>query len=140
MAIDIEEGLLALILSKPAVTAIAAQRVFPNQAPARELLPSVIFRRTGGGPIHTLGGVSGAKPATFQVESWSETSQDQARQLDLAVQQIAGFRGAIGLAWWFQAVLVDRDTDQDNPQIPIHAEDLGLFCSFTQYRLWYVPQ
>lgn len=137
--IDIEEALQPIIANDAGVAAIASERVFPNRLAMREEMPAVIFRRTSGGPMQTLKGVSTTKRATFQVESWSSKLQQEARQLDLAVQNaIATFGGQQAQSGWYvQSIFVDEESDQDNPQIPIHADDVGVFCSFCNVIVFY---
>jgi hypothetical protein len=138
MAVDVEEALNALILGRANVQNLVQGRVFPNRLAQGLPCPAVITRRVAGSSIKTLGGVSSVRKGIFQIESWSSVSQAEARQLDKAVQEIEGFRGPM-LDWWIQALLLNPDADQDEPQIPTHADDLGLFCStaefFCIYRL-----
>lgn len=138
MAVDVEEIFPVLLPQQADVAALANGRYFPNRIPQQENLPAVIFRRTSGGPIRTLGGRSVTRRATFQVESWSARSQEEARQLDRAVQAIECGPVQVG-PWWIQRLTVNPDTDQDNPQIPVHADDLGLFCSFSEFTVFYNP-
>lgn len=136
MAIDIEEIFPILLALQGPVVALAGSRVFPNREPIRETKPCVIFRRTGGSPVRTLEGKSAVRWATFQVESWSEVNQEQARQLDRAVQEIECGPTLVG-DWWVQKLTVNQGTDQDNPQIPINADDIGLHCSFAEFTVFY---
>jgi hypothetical protein len=138
MSVDIEEALSALQLTLAGVTAIAGQNVFPNRIPQRVEMPALITRRISGGPINGLSSALAVRKAVFQVEAWSQASQEQARQLDLAAQALNGLRGTSG-AWFIQKLLVNPDTDQDNPQIPVHADDLGSFCSFHELTVFYKP-
>lgn len=137
MAVDIEETFATLLADSAAVVAIAVDRFFPNRLPIREELPAVIWRRVSGSPMPRLNGVSKVKRAVFQFESWSATSQEEARDLDLKVQaKLDGLKGPIG-SWWIQVMKLTGDADQDNPQIPVHADDLGLFCSFCEFFVVY---
>lgn len=135
---DIEQDLNAILKADAGVAALVSARVFPNRLPQIEDLPGVITRRVSGGPMRTLAGKSSVRRARFQVESWSESSQEEARSIDRAVQTcFENFqRGRFG-SFFIQALLVDEDTDQDEPQIPTHADDLGLFCSFCEITLFY---
>lgn len=137
MSADIEEIFPLLLAEQEAVTAIVTDRFYPNRLPDREKLPAVIIRRVSGGAIGHASGYGGVSKATFQVESWSEKNQDEARELNLAVQGIKMTQaGQVG-SWWVQSLRLNPDTDQDNPQIPTHADDLGLFCSFTEFIVFY---
>jgi hypothetical protein len=138
MSIDIEEALFALQLAQAAVVAIAGQNVFPNRIPQRAEMPALITRRINGGPITGLNSTLGVRTAVFQVEAWSGASQEQARQLDLAAQGLHGFRG-LESNWFIQKLTVNPDSDQDNPQIPTHADDLGFFCSVHELTVFYKP-
>lgn len=139
MSVDVEEALNAILKANGAVVAIAGTRVFPNRLPARESMPAVITRRLSGSAVKTLRSVSSTRRAVFQVESWSAVSQEEARELDRAVQTVAASTGQESVDWWVQCIRVNDDTDQDNPQIPIHADDVGLFCSFCEIMLVYEP-
>jgi len=144
MAVDIDEALAVLIQGASAVSTIAGDRVYPNRVPQPSNVPAVIFRRLTAGSAPVIRGKSTALYATFQVESWSGASQIEARTLDLAVQGVANVNSVLvgppslpSPGWWIQALRVNTDTDQDNPQIPIHADDLGLFCSFCEMFVQY---
>lgn len=136
MAIDVEEIFPVLLGANGSVVAIAGDRFYPNRLPIREIMPAVIWRRIGGSPVRLLDGKSIVRWATFQVESWSEVSQEQARQLDRAVQEIE-CGPTLVVSWWVQKLTVNQGTDQDNPQIPIHADDIGLHCSFSEFTVFY---
>ncbi len=144
MSVDVEEALNSILKGDAATKAIVADRVFPNRIPIQESLPAVITRRTGGGPMRTLGGTSGVKRATFQIEAWTKTSQLDARELDLTAQAaIEEFSGQKTLGdWYIQSIFIDEESDQDNPQIPIQGDDLGFFCSFCNVVIFYeaIPQ
>lgn len=143
MSVDVDEALAAILLAETAVTNLVGQRVRPNRIVNRDDLEAtgdcVIFRRINGGPMRLLDrSASGVKSATFQVESWSAVSQPRARTVDLAVQEADGTRGTYA-GWFVQALRVNRDSDVDNPQIPINADEKGLFCSFCEMTLFYKP-
>lgn len=136
MAIDIEEVFPLLFAAQPNIVGLISTRAFPNRLPERLTFPCVIFKRLAGSPVRTLDGKSSVRWATFQVESWSDSSQQEARQLDGYVQAIECGAVSVG-GWWIQKLTVNQGTDQDNPQIPIHADDIGLFCSFSEFTVFY---
>jgi hypothetical protein len=138
MAVDFEEAFPTLLAAQEPVANVAGDRFFINRVPQREELPAVIVRRISGGPIRTLGGQCSVRRAMYQLESWSAKSQEEARALDRAVQEIECGGVLVG-DWWVQRLTVNADTDQDNPQIPVHADDLGLFCSFSEVTVFYKP-
>lgn len=139
MSVDVEEIFPLLLAGAPAVVAIADDRFYPNRLPAPESMPCVIFRRISGGPIPISDGESTTRKAVFQVECWSATSQEQARDLDRKAQAIKTITRRVG-DWWVQCLKVNADTDNDNPQIPINADDLGAFCSFFEATVFYQPE
>lgn len=138
MSVDIEEIFPLLLGQSYQVGLLVAERVFPNRIPQRESLPAIIYRRISGGPIRTSTKSSNVRKASFQVESWSAESQEAARVINRAVEGIETRATMVG-DWWVQSLLISPDSDQDNPQIPIHADDLGLFCSFTEFVCFYKP-
>lgn len=141
MAIDVDEVFPILLAADATVVATVVDRFYPNRIPQQGKFPAVCWRRISGGPNPKLNGQCSVKRATFQVESWSAESQEEARQLDLAVQAAIAPKLSVQIgSWWIQVIKLQLDTDQDNPQIPIDATDKGLFCSFsevfTTYRLF----
>ncbi len=135
---DFEEALSTLLINDDGVVSLVSDRVYPNRVPQREQLPAVITKRVSGGPQRTLNGIAGTKRGVFQIESWSGKSQEEARGIDLLVQAAIENFGRGRLAGWFvQALLVDEDSDSDNPQIPTHADDLGFFCSVCSITVFY---
>lgn len=138
MSVDVEEIFPLLLANNLEAVVLIGDRVFPNRIPQRDVLPAVIVRRIAGGPIHTSNGRSDVRRASFQVECWSEVSQEQARAINRAIQAIETKSERIG-DWWVQSLFINPETDQDNPQIPIHADDLGLFCAFTEFNVFFKP-
>lgn len=136
MPVDIEEAFPLLLAMQPNVVNLIGTRFYPNRLPEREICPCVIGKRLAGSPVRTLEGKSTVRWATFQIESWSATSQEEARQLDRYVQGIETGPVSVG-GWWIQKLTVNQGTDQDNPQIPINADDLGFFCSFSEFMVFY---
>lgn len=136
MSVDVEEIFPLLLAGASSVVAIAGDRCFPNRVPQTSTLPAVIWRRLNGGPVRRSDGKSNVSRATFQVESWSAASQEQARELNKAVQGIECRATHVG-DWWIQALYLSPDADADDPQIPTHADDLGLFCSVSEFTVIY---
>ena len=136
MAVDIEEIFPILLAAQAPVVALAVGRFFPNRDPQREIMPCVIWQRLGGAPVRPLEGRSATRYAIFRLESWSAVSQQQARQLSRAVQDIERGPELVG-SWWVQKLTVNQGSDQDEPQVPTHADDLGLFCSVCEFTVFY---
>lgn len=138
MSVDVEEVFPILLAQEP-VRNIVQRKIFPNRLPATQEMPCVIFRRVSGGPFRVSDGRTAVRRAVFQVESWSAENQEQARDLDRKVQDVEVIGREVG-DWWVQSFYVNEDTDQDNPQIPINADDLGAFCSFCEVSVFYQPK
>lgn len=138
MSVDVEEIFPLVFTAQPTITTIVGDRFFPNRLPIREELPCIIWRRLNGGPFRISNGRAEVRRATFQVESWSAESQQEARDIDRKVQAVEIIGQTVG-DWWVQSFFVEEDTDQDNPQIPINADDLGFFCSFCEMNVFYQP-
>lgn len=136
MAGDVDEIFPLLLAQRADVVELAAERLFPNRIPQRDSVPAVVWERTGGSPIGNSGGYSAVSWATFRLTSYSGKSQQEAAQLNLAVQGIKGGARKVG-SWWVQSLRVMNGTDQSEPREPIDGTDLPPFSASAEFTVFY---
>lgn len=94
---DIRPALRSLLLLDPIVFALVGTpaRIYPNQLPQGQRLPSVVFRRiTEFGDYH-LQGDSGLQQTGVQVDAYAPSADDAVRLADAVHDAISGFRGPV---------------------------------------------
>ena len=112
-----EADFRALLVARPALTALVAQRVALNAVPQGSPLPVVAFTAQHD-PQHTLDGNVSLYAARIEAQCWAETgatAQAVADQVQAAVEADNPRRG------W----VISRGTSYDS-QLDLHAEILTV--------------
>jgi hypothetical protein len=110
LGLPMEAAFIALILSDPAVAAIAGSRVFPMSRPQGSVLPAITSTRISGGPLYADEGEVGLEYARIQVDCWAST-YGAAKLLAQAVTgRLSGFEGTIA-GKVFQDISLDLEQD-----------------------------
>lgn len=81
---SVESDLYTLLTAAPAVTALAAQRIYPDALPEKTTYPALVFS-VDRAPIYTISGHNCGADATAEIECWAKTRSD-ANALAAAVE------------------------------------------------------
>lgn len=93
---SVETDFYALLSGSAGVTALVADRIYPDAMPEKCAYPAVVFSRAGTVPVYLISGSMAAAEINLSVGCWSET-RTQADQVADAVQAaLAGSEFVIG--------------------------------------------
>lgn len=112
-----------------AVTTLVADRIYPDIAPTKTLLPYVTFQRISTPRIRDLKGLSGLAYPRFQIDAWA-TSRLSAKEVIDAVR--AAFDGQSGNT---SGIAVKAVSIQDEAA-DIDAES-GLYRARADFYIWH---
>ena len=80
-----ETDFYALLTGSAGVTALVAQRIYPDAMPEKCAYPAVVFTRSSTEPVYLISGGMAAAEISLSVGCWAET-RTQADQVADAVQ------------------------------------------------------
>ena len=93
------EALAQRLLTAATVAALVGTRVFPSKPTQETPGDYVVYFRTGGGDVKTLGSRSGLQPHDVRVECYADTQAAADAILDAVASALCGNRAA-GIAAW----------------------------------------
>lgn len=137
MANDIGSSINTHILAQSSVTAICADRGYPENLPQGCLLPAFTYEVISDIPQHHLGGMSGPRMARLQIDSYAATRK-QANELDEAILALFAStpRGTFGGTFCNTIQGQERLSGSDQP---IDGSDAWRYIAIRDYLIWYVP-
>jgi hypothetical protein len=118
----VEEGLYAYLSTFAGLTALVADRVYPQKKPQGNSFPQVSFFLVSEPRDHTLMGATGLPTARVQLDCWGLIYPDAkavAEQVRLALD---GYRGLMGAVTVQCARVTDRHDDYLSPA---NKDDVG---------------
>ena len=106
-----EQALASVLLTNPAVAAVAGQRVYPVIAPATAALPFITWRRSSVLRQQTLSGPMGMPSVTLAIDLYAvtyEAVRDLADKVRLALD---GYGGSPSNSTVVKNVSLDNESD-----------------------------
>jgi hypothetical protein len=83
--ITVEEKLLDQLEAYEPLVAMVGGRIYPGEMPQNSPMPTIVYQRIGGTPLHSLRGFARLESATIQINTWS-TSYSNAKFVAMAVR------------------------------------------------------
>ena len=99
---EIEEALLAYLLTKAGLTALIADRIYPDEAPQNTPLPYVTYMDVSNVPVHTLTGQYEYESPMKQFTAYAATksaAKSVAKQIKLALKDYQGILSGIEIQY-----------------------------------------
>jgi hypothetical protein len=128
----LSDSLFMHLSDDDAISAIAADRIYPLLRPERDPTPALIYTQTAGVDDVTLCGQSGLSNKLFQLDSYAK-SYSLAHQLADAVKaRLAGFQGIMGdtAGTDIASIALESESDLDDPEP-------GLFRVLQIFNIWH---
>ena len=107
---NIEQTLVAYLVTVPALTALVSSRVYPLVLPQNAALPAIAYQRISGPREHSHSGPSGLAHPRIQLACWAATYAE-AKAVAAALRQ-----GIDGNRTFCQACFVESDIDDYEPE------------------------
>jgi len=137
-------ALVAYLKTKPSVTTIAGNRIYPMVLPQKETRPSLVYQvisRTGN---HHLGGAAGLPITRMQITANVTGFQTDRTAADLSDSLADGVRLAMdGFRGFWGNVEVtgcEKENEVDDFEEPIDASDQGVFRVVQVYLIFHREQ
>ena len=95
---SIEQSLVEYLEAQAPLTALVGSKIYAGIIPQGTVLPAVSFIAAGGGPTHSLSGVSGYQMRTYRFSVWTE-KEDMLTLVNIAnalENELDGYRGVMG--------------------------------------------
>jgi len=137
---NFKEALFAYLKTKPSVTTIAGNRIYPLVLPQDETRPSLVYQvisRTGN---HHLLGPAGLPQTRLQITSNAATPTLATNLADGVRLALDGFRGFWGNV---EVTGCEKENEVDDFEEPIDASDQGVFRVVQDYLIFHreaIPQ
>ena len=125
MATLVEDGLYDLLSRCARITAIVSTRIYRGAAPQSASFPFLVFMRTSGDHVQSLGGSSGLCIAGFDFHCWArayDTMASLAEAVRLHLQGLKGQHAGLDI----QGILFDSG-ETDIPQGPPESGDVWIY-------------
>lgn len=131
---DSDQAMFVRLSTTPAIAALCAARVYPNDLPQDITLPAVTYQIVSAPIESTHDEVVGQSlaHATYQIDAWATTyatAAAVARQIHLALHT---FRGAVPGTPMFQVNLCLRTSKRPNKD-----PETGLYWISQDYEIWF---
>jgi hypothetical protein len=129
MSGDMAYALRMLVTGDPAVSALIANRYYPQVFPERATLPLVVRTRISLTSLYDLAGDANVTTRRVQLDSWGRT-QDEVDTLAAALRTVlSGYRGALD-AVHITSIFLDNELDA-------YQADTRLWRSIQEYLVTY---
>jgi len=129
---DIEQALVAHLLSDEKITSIIQDRLFPLAVPQDEDVPAIVYQRISSPRTLTLTGESASNPR-IQLSCYAKTF-GQAKQMAITLyNSLDFFRGELGNKTK-SAVLMADSRDDYEPETGRYRCDVDFFIMHTKKK------
>lgn len=129
---DIEQALVAHLLSDEKITSIIQDRLFPQAVPQDEDVPAIVYQRISSPRTLTLTGESASNPR-IQLSCYAKTF-GQAKQMAITLyNSLDFFRGKLGNKTK-SAVLMEDSRDDYEPETGRYRCDVDFFIMHTKKK------
>jgi hypothetical protein len=129
-----ETGLYSYLISKTAITALVATRIYPLIAPEGAAYPFLIYQRISTQHEHNMAGSSGLATATVQLDAYSDTYAE-AKSIGNAIRTaLDGYRGSMGGTFVSRCHIGD---ERDLLDITNVADEFGSFRWSADFKIAY---
>lgn len=129
---DIEQALVAHLLSDEKITSIIQDRLFPLAVPQDEDVPAIVYQRISSPRTLTLTGESASNPR-IQLSCYAKTF-GQAKQMAITLyNSLDFFRGKLGNKTK-SAVLMEDSRDDYEPETGRYRCDVDFFIMHTKKK------
>jgi hypothetical protein len=136
VANDIGASINTHLLAQTGVTAICAQRGYPDVLPKDCLLPAFTYEVISEQPSHHMGGVSGLRESRIQIDSYADTRK-QANELDEAILAAIDMqRGTLGGTFCNTIQAQERLSGTD---AAVDGSDRWRYVTIRDYLVFYIP-
>lgn len=133
----IVETIVHVLLATPEVTAIVADRIFPDRLPDGSDFPLIVVQKVSGNGQYTMDGDAGIEDARVQIDSYSTVGSAAAVALKTAVRKkLSGLRNwrQSGAPCAIEAVFVINDAA--GPALETERPGPRLWRRMLDVRVW----
>lgn len=127
----LETGLVALLNSSAAVTAINGGRIYPLLIPANSALPCVTYQLISTVPEYCNDGPTGFTKSRIQVDTWANDYLDAKNLANAVRQTLDGYSGTLPDGTQVLSIMRDNATDlndEDSRLMRVQTDWLVLFA------------
>lgn len=126
---NIEEALFAYLQTKPDVTSIVGNRVYPMLLPQGSEYPAIVYQRISGMRVRSHSGPSSLAYPRIQFSCWAQTYSDAKRLAERLRVSLDGYRGTVG-DMNIQAIFVENDID-------LYDAGVSLYRTIVDAKVWH---
>lgn len=136
---DIKNALFDHLTADDGVSAIVDDRVYPNIAEPKAALPFITFQSIVTRPVRHLGGSSGIRDATIQIDSWAKSSPGATALAEAVVAALKPFGEAPGdMGTPVVSVRgVFLDSERESANMATDENEDVIFRVTQTYSVWY---
>lgn len=132
---DIEEGLVAYLNARAAVTALVGNRIYPMLVPqGSDNYPAVTYQIIDASSDVTFDGPSGLAMHWFQVTSWARTYLAMKAVRNALYDALSGFKGSMGTVT-VQGCFKSGERDQYDPSPGL--ETARVYGRQMDFKIWW---
>lgn len=132
----IEDALKWKFNNTAEITALVADRVFPEIAPTNTKCPRIVYTKPDDKPEQCMAGASGLASCTFQLDVYSNVSSKEASEVAEAIRlKLDG----VNVETW-DGVQIRNVVLKSGPSAftePVSDSEEGLFRVMAEYKVWY---
>lgn len=112
---SIEEGFVAYLKTRVAITALIADELYPYPLKQEPLLPAITYQRIDAPRIKAHDGPTRLASPRFQFDVWADTRAGARNTANALISELDGFRGVMGGVTVHEAS-VENDFDERDPE------------------------
>lgn len=143
-ATTLEPFLLAWPQTIPALSSVLRNRdgtfrVSPWKRLQTNELPAITYQKVSDTAIASLGGLSGLRADSYQLNVWART-QKEAKSIAALVRGRKGLQGLDRYRGTLAGVTIRAafcEGERDQPVMPEHADDVGIPAVILDFRVWW---
>src|SRR5262245_4698952 len=132
----IEEAIVGKLRADPAVTALVAQRVYPDQAPMDAVLPYVVYEQSGQEHQRTLTGKVNLPLWRMRLDAYGQTKASARAVLTALDSSLDSFQGDLEVGQ-INVSGMFVDNMESGAEVPVHANEFGEYTGGLDLTLHY---
>lgn len=126
----IGDELRAKIIADGAVSALVAQRVYPNILPQGPTYPAIVYSQISGVRLHHLGGTSGRANPRFSYHCWGATYASARAVANALRSLLDGFNGTLTTA--HATIMIESELDDYDDTAQKHRVIQDYFVNYLE--------
>ncbi len=132
---SLKDGIFAYLNADAGLTALVADRIFPDSAPTSAALPYITFERTGSEHVRSFKSASGLAHARIAFDVWAATSVSRENVTEALREAVDSFQAG---TWGSLSVRLSTLEDESDDFVqPSDASQEGVFRTRHIVRVTY---